>query len=88
MKLEEDLLTLIKKEFDKNQIPEVVSHLESITLTHVMAESEHNLRNARFSVVYLADGDLEELVRVTKVAKSDFRDVIYWAGIKKKEQEK
>lgn len=41
-----------------------------------MANSEYNLNKNWFSILKLAKGDLTELVRLTKMAKTDFRDVI------------
>ena len=77
--MNENILKVIEQEFEDSQIELVINELKSITLKHVMAESEYNLNNTRMSVLYLAKGNLKEIINLTKSAKSDFRDVIMWA---------
>ena len=76
----EDLIEQVNKDFTSDEeSSKVLELLSSITLEDVMAESEYNLRNARFSILYLAKGNFEDLVYYVGRAKQDFRDVIYWA---------
>jgi hypothetical protein len=77
--MNENILKIINQEFEKSQTELVINELESITLKHVMAESEFNLNNTRMSILKLAKGNLNEVIYLTKTAKIDFRDVIMWA---------
>lgn len=77
--MNKELLEKISQEFKEEQIELVKEELSSIKLSHVMAESEYNLNNTRFSILKLAKGDLNEVIDLTKAAKIDFRDVIMWA---------
>tara|TARA_B110000046_G_scaffold185237_1_gene226137 strand:- start:601 stop:804 length:204 start_codon:yes stop_codon:yes gene_type:complete len=61
-------------------IAAVLGELNSIRLSHVMAESEHNLSNTRLAILKLANGKLKRVQELTKSAKIDFRDIIYWAS--------
>lgn len=69
----------INKDFKVEEIELVIKELSSIGLNHVMAESEYNLKNTRAAILKLANGDLNEVIELTKSAKIDFRDVIMWA---------
>lgn len=82
--LDKDLIEQVQEDFDESEQVAVMDLLLSITLQHVMAESEYNLRNTRFSVLELAEGDLEECKRYVERAKIDFRDVIYWVTLNNK----
>jgi hypothetical protein len=62
---------------------QAIAELESITLQHVMAESQTNLDNTWKAILQLSKGNLSELQRLVKAAKLDFRDVIYWATLEK-----
>ncbi len=69
----------IKQDFQSKEQKKVKTELLSITIKHVMAASEYNLRNTRMAILVLAKGDLAQLVHYTERAKIDFRDVIMWA---------
>lgn len=77
--MDQELLAIIATDFKKSDQAEVIRALTSITLAHVMAASAYNLRNTRMAVLYLAQGNLEEVISFTESAKFDFRDVILWA---------
>lgn len=77
--MNEKILKIINQEFEDSEIELVINELKSITLKHVMAESEINLNNTRMSILKLAKGNLKEVINLTKSAKIDFRDVIMWA---------
>lgn len=77
--MNKELLEKISQEFHPGEIELVKNELSSIKLSHVMAESEYNLNNTRFSILKLAKGDLNEVIKFTEAAKIDFRDVIMWA---------
>ncbi|NHF57994.1 hypothetical protein FK220_001490 [Flavobacteriaceae bacterium TP-CH-4] len=82
--IEEQILadyTLKKRE-------KVKSLLSELTLEHVMARSEWNLLNARKAILTLADGQLNEIPKLVKAAKIDFRDVIYWVWQKNNPEKK
>jgi len=68
-------------DFDDCDHELVISELNSITLDHVMANSEKNLRKTKTAILKLSKGDLNELGRLVISAKTDFRDVIYWASL-------
>jgi hypothetical protein len=57
-----------------------VKELESITMSHVSADSQVNLDNTRSAVLQLSKGDISKLRYYVTAAKTDFRDVIYWAS--------
>ena len=84
--MEKDLLEAIANDFQESDRAAAIRELESITLDHVMAQSAYNLRNTRFSVLYLAKGDLNELRTLTQSAKFDFRDVIMWATLDRRNE--
>jgi hypothetical protein len=73
----------LSAEFNESEHGIALSELQSITLQHVMAESQFNLDNTRFAILKLSKGNINELRRLVKVAKDDFRDVIYWATLEK-----
>ncbi|MEF3080585.1 hypothetical protein [Winogradskyella poriferorum] len=77
--MDKEILNFIDKDFELGFRESVIKELLSIKLKHVMAESEYNLKNTRMSILYLAKGNLNEVVELTKRAKIDFRDVIMWA---------
>lgn len=70
---------IIHHDFRAEQRERVIQELSSITLEHVMAASDYNLENTRLSILTLAKGDVDQLIRLTHLAKIDFRDVILWA---------
>ena len=76
-KIEKRLL----KDFSQQDQALAIEALESITLQHVMAESQINLENTWLAILQLSRGNLSELQRLVIAAKVDFRDVIYWAKI-------
>ena len=77
--MDKTILEIIHRDFKPEEVALVNNELSSITLDHVMAESEYNLKNTRLSILKLAKGDVNEVVELTKSAKIDFRDVIMWA---------
>lgn len=77
--MDKEILKLIDESFEFEFREAVLKELLSIKLKHVMAQSEYNLKNTRMSILYLAKGNLDEVVELTKRAKTDFRDVIMWA---------
>ena len=78
--MDKNVMEIINNNFNEQEREIAVSQLASITLQHVMAESEQNLLNTRLSILKLAKGNLEDLVYYVEAAKKDFRDVIYWAS--------
>lgn len=82
--MNDQLLEQIRNEFSVEQQELVINELLSIQLHHVMANSEHNLNSARFAILKLAKGSLQDVIRYTEAAKLDFRDVVMWAMQEKK----
>lgn len=74
-----EIITIIECDFVQENRKEALDILSEVTLDHVMANSEHNLRNTRLAILKLAKGDLSDLKEYTDKAKIDFRDVIMWA---------
>jgi hypothetical protein len=70
-------------EFIESEQTTALNELQSITLQHVMAESQFNLDNTWFAILKLSKGDLNELRSLVEAAKEDFRNVIYWASLEK-----
>lgn len=85
--MDQRILDFIERDFELELRESVIKELLSIELKHVMAESAYNLLNTRMSVLYLAKGNFNAVVELTKAAKFDFRDVIMWAA-QEKEKEK
>lgn len=67
-----EILQRIQHEYVKDQ-------LETITLHHVMAQSQLNLDNTYKTILDLCHGDIRKVSQYVEVAKVDFSDVIYWA---------
>jgi len=77
----EEIRNRILQEFAEPEQTIALAEMESITLQHVMAQSQTNLNNTWLAILKLSKGDLAELKSLVKAAKEDFRDVIYWAAI-------
>jgi len=81
MELSQQIVDFIHANFTAAKQQAVKDELLSIELKHVMADSEYNLNNTRFSILSLAKGDSDKVIELTAHAKFDFRDVIYWATL-------
>ena len=77
--MNKEILDYIDKDFELEFREAVIEQLLSIELRHVMAKSAYNLNNTRMSILYLAKGNVKEVITLTERAKIDFRDVIMWA---------
>lgn len=84
--MNKEIIDIINNEFAPELRESVTNELLSIEPKHVMAGSEHNLNSTRMSILYLAKGNMEDVIEFTKCAKIDFRDVIYWASLEKKKE--
>ena len=73
--------SIVDNDFSESDRGAVISELDSITLKHVMANSQQNLDNTWFAILKLSKGNLSEVKKLVKAAKEDFRDVIYWAEL-------
>jgi len=79
LKMNKEILDYIDKDFELEFREAVIEQLLSIELRHVMAKSAYNLNITRMSILYLAKGNVKEVITLTERAKIDFRDVIMWA---------
>ena len=70
----------IKSDFDEQEVEEAVKTLQTISLSHVMANSQMNLDNTLSAILQLSKGDLNKLNELVSIAKLDFRDVIVMAN--------
>jgi hypothetical protein len=77
--LNQQIQSLVKAQFSESEKDEALRELQSITLSHVMANSQFNLDNTWLAVLQLSKGDLPKLREMVAAAKADFRDVIYWS---------
>ena len=77
--MNKEILDFIDKDFELEFREAVIEQLLSIELRHVMAESAYNLNNMRMSILYLAKGNVKEVIALTERAKIDFKDAIMWA---------
>ena len=82
--MDSEIQNIIDQDFELEYREEAKRELLCLELKHVMAESEHNLRNARMSILYLAKGNLDIIKEMTHFANIDFRDVILWASEERK----
>ena len=57
----------------------VLAELESITLKHVMANSQPQLDQAREIILRVSNGDLNRLGQLVGLAKLDIRDILVMA---------
>lgn len=80
--MNDEILKRIEREYG-NTFFFVKDKLETITLHHVMAQSQSNLDNTYKAILDLSNGDARMVGQYVEVAKDDFRDVIYWASIDK-----
>ena len=78
--MEVEINNIIEKNFPVKKRQKVNNLINSITLDHVMAQSEYNLYNTRMAVLHLANGDLNQIKEMVVAAKQDFRDVIMSAN--------
>jgi hypothetical protein len=76
-----DILNKISRDFPASDQAMAVSEIESISLQHVMANSQPNLDKTLLAILQLSKGDLAKLKSFVSSAKQDFRDVIYWASL-------
>jgi hypothetical protein len=74
-----NILEIINQDFKQSERAFVIDELSTITVNHVMAESEINLNNTRLAILKLAKGNIQDVSEFTKAAKIDFRDVIMWS---------
>ena len=81
--MQKKIIDIIYQDFPEEKRGTVIECLSTIDLTHVMAESEYNLENTLLSILYLAKGNVDEVIQLTEAAKKDFRDVIYWATLER-----
>ena len=88
VKMQKKIIDIISQDFPEESREVVIECLSTINLTHVMAQSESNLENVYLSILYLADGNVDEVIHLTKAAKKDFRDVIYWAILERRGPDK
>lgn len=79
--MDNEITALLSKQFTGQDYSAALALLSSLTLHHVMAQSEENLRNTKLAVLHLSKGDLNSIQRYVEAAKKDFRDVIYWATL-------
>ncbi len=79
-----DIQMQISIDYDLTEKERVISMLSELTHKHVMAQSEWNLLSARRAILTLADGKIEKLPELVKAAQIDFRDVIYWVTLDRK----
>ncbi len=76
--MEKEVQKIIKKQFKQTEVDRVIEILSSLELKEVW-DSAYNLKNCQLSILKLAKGSIDEVTELTKAAKIDFRDVIYWA---------
>ena len=79
--MKSEIGTIINEQFSDKDRELVTKELETISIEHVMAQSAENLKNTQVAILKLAKGDVNEIIRLVECAKSDFRDVIYWASM-------
>jgi len=78
--MDNKLKSMILNDFGEADYDLVLSELESITLRHVMANSESQLETARFLILEESKGDLARLASMVALAKIDIRDILIYAS--------
>jgi len=76
-----EIAKIIQNQFSGKARELVIKEMETISLVHVMAQSDENLKKTHAAILKLAKGSVREVVRLVECAKNDFRDVIYWASL-------
>ena len=84
----QEIKSKIYETFKESDHKRAIDILGSVTLQHVMTNSQSNLNNAWLSIIYLSKGSLGELKKLVTLAKVDFRDVIYWTILEKEKEQK
>lgn len=74
----QNVLTAIKKVFPKIDSKEV----ENILNLYGERSHEKEQERVKLAILKLSEGNFEELVYYKNIAKSDYRDVLYWAEYK------
>lgn len=69
-------INIIKHDFGDSDFELVVAELESVTLSHVMTNSESQLDHARKIILRESKGDLDKLGKLVALAKRDIRDIL------------
>lgn len=70
----------VDKSFDADDRELAFRKLKSITLRHVMANSQTNLDLTWAAILQLCERDINKLDQLVNIAKLDFRDIIYMAS--------
>jgi len=79
--MNKEIKNRVFNEFSEEDREAAFAELVTITLQHVMANSQANLDSTWISILKLSNGNLDKLIMLVKAAKEDFRDVIYWATL-------
>lgn len=79
--MKSEILAVINNQFSDKARELVIKELETISLEHIMSQSDENLKNTHAAILKLAKDDIKEVARLVECAKIDFRDVIYWASM-------
>jgi len=66
-----DVDRIIRRDFSVEQYDAVFSILQKI--------GEPEVPRVQLAVLKLAGGDIEQVVKYTEVARSDYRDILMWA---------
>jgi len=72
----------IIKDFGIDDCELVLAELESISLKHVMANSQPQLDTARSIIISNSKGNLDNLGALVELAKIDIRDILVMASNK------
>ena len=78
--MDNNLKKTILNDFGEADYDLVLSELESVTLKHVMANSESQLETARSLILEVSKGDLTRLGSLVELAKRDIRDILVHAS--------
>ena len=74
--MKEKIKELIRESFSEDDYELVLSELESVNLSHVMANSESQLDSVLKYILILSEGDLNRVERYVARAKIDCRDIL------------
>ena len=82
-----EIIEGVHTRFQAADVVAVLAELSRLTLDDVMARSQTNLDNTLMAALHLSDGNLGKLRLYIDAAKVDFRDVIYQAHLRRKDEE-
>jgi len=75
-----EIKKLVRESFSEVDIELVFSELETLNLSHVMANSQSQLDSVLKGILKLSECDPNRICTYVAAAKTDCRDILYWSS--------